>query len=157
MNTAGKILIIGALAITIAGIAGEASAEPIGKWWAGSGQGNLEYAIKNDSAGSDQFYIGCGWAPTTISLKVGGVEPKQGQHAFITIDGDEFDLSLGEYGNFETKSHVDSDTFIALWTAIRAGQTMRVKLSTGQSTSFTLTGAAKALPKEPCETDFAKP
>lgn len=133
-----------------------AAAEPIGRWWAGFGQGNFEYAIKNDSAGSDQFYIGCGEVPTTIRFRIGGVEPKRGQSVLITIGGDEFDLPLGESGYFETKSHVASDNFRALWSAIRAGQVMRVRLSSGQSTAFTLKGAAKALPKDACTTDFER-
>jgi hypothetical protein len=136
--------------------AGAAHAEPIGRWWAGFGQGNFEYAIKNDSAGSDQFYIGCGEVPTTISMTIGGVEPKAGQTAVITIGADEFELPLGRDGYFETKSHVASDTFHAVWDAIRAGHAMRVRLSSGQSTAFTLKGAAKALPKDACPTDFER-
>lgn len=142
--------------VVAATISGVASAEPIGRWWAGFGQGNFEYAIKNDSAGSDQFYIGCGEVPTTISFRIGGVEPRRGQSVLITIGGDEFDLPLGDNGYFETKSHVASDNFRALWSAIRTGQVMRVRLSTGQSTAFTLKGAAKALPKEACATDFER-
>lgn len=149
-----RALVLGTVcAVAITGVA---AAEPIGRWWAGFGQGNFEYAVKNDSAGSDEFYIGCGEVPTTISFRISGVEPKRGQSVLITIGGDEFDLPLGENGYFETKSHVASDNFRALWSAIRAGQVMRVRLSTGQSTSFTLKGAAKALPKESCTTEFER-
>lgn len=139
-----------------ASLATGAVAEPIGRWWAGFGQGNFEYAIKNDSAGSDEFYIGCGEVPTTINFRISGVEPKRGQSVLITIGADEFDLTLGENGYFETRSHVASDNFRALWSAIRAGQVMRVRLSTGQSTAFTLKGAAKTLPKDACPTDFER-
>lgn len=146
-------LLTAAVIILIA-TAGVAHAEPIGRWWTGFGQGNFEYAIKNDSAGSDEFFINCGEVPTTISMRIGGVEPKAGQTAFVTIGGDEFELSLGKDGYFETNSHVASDNFHAVWDAIRAGDDMRVRLSTGQSTAFTLKGAAKALPKQACPTDF---
>jgi len=97
-----------ALAIVFfAFFASGAVAEPIGRWWAGFGQGNFEYAIKNDSAGSDQFYIGCGEVPTRISFRISGVAPKRGQSVLITIGADEFDLQLGERGYFETKTHVE--------------------------------------------------
>jgi hypothetical protein len=142
--------------ILMTAVATDAAAEPIGRWWSGFGQGNFEYAIKNDSAGSDEFYIGCGEVPTTINFRIGGVEPKRGQSVLITIGADEFDLPLGENGYFETKSHVASDNFHALWSAIRAGRVMRVRLSTGLTTAFTLQGAAKVLPKESCSTDFER-
>ncbi len=149
-----KLCIIASVAALA--IAGTADAEPIGRWWAGFGQGNFEYAIKNDSAGSDEFYIGCGELPTTIRFRIGGVEPIEGQSVLINIGADEFDLRLGRQGRFETKSHVESDNFHALWDVIRSGKIMRVRLSTGQSTVFTLKGAAKALPKEACSTDFER-
>lgn len=135
---------------------GGALAEPTGVWWAGFGQGNFEYAIKNDSAGSDEFYVSCGEVPTTIRVRVGGVDPQAGQTSVVTIGAAEYELFTGPGGEFETKSHVGSDTFHALWDAIRGGQVMRVRLATGQSTVFTLKGAAKALPKESCPTDFER-
>lgn len=156
MKITRKSLFINALITSIALASGEAGAEPTGKWWAGFGQGTFEYGIKNDSAGSDEFYIACGYDFTTISFKISGVVPKQGQRVVINIGGDEFDLWLGARGDFETKSHVDSDNFYALWDALRAGQIMRVRLSSGQSTAFTLKGAAKTLPKDACQTDFAR-
>jgi hypothetical protein len=133
-----------------------AQAEPTGRWWSGFGQGNLEYGIKNDSAGSDEFYIACMQDRTYISLRIGGVEPKQGQSAIVTIGPDEFEVQLGKDGYVETASHVGYDTFRAWWAAMRAGANMRVRLSTGQSTNFTLKGAAKILPRDACETDFQR-
>ena len=131
-----------------------ANAEPIGRWWAGFGQGNFEYGIHNDSAGSDTVYISCGEVPTTIEFTIGGVNPKQGSDILVTIGADEFVLSAGKDGYFDTKSHVASDNFHALWDAMRAGQFMRVRLASGQSTAFMLKGAAKVLPKQACTTDF---
>lgn len=145
--------------LTIAALAvltGSANAEPIGRWWTGFGQGNFEYGIHNDSAGSDTVYISCGEVPTTIEFTIGGVNPKQGSDILVTIGADEFVLPAGKDGYFETKSHVASDNFHALWDAMRAGQFMRVRLASGQSTAFTLKGAAKVLPKQACATDFER-
>lgn len=147
---------LGLAIIAVLTVAGGATAEPIGRWWAGFGQGNFEYGIHNDSAGSDTVYISCGEVPTTIEFTVGGVNPKDGADVLVTVGADEFVLRAGKGGYFETKSHVDSDTFHALWDAMRAGQAMRVRLATGQSTAFTLKGAAKVLPKEACATDFER-
>lgn len=150
-----RIWNVTALAATML-IAAPVSAEPIGRWWTGFGQGTTEYGIKNDSAGSDTIYIACAPDHTYVSFRVGGVEPKQGETTIITIGADEYELNGGEWGYFETKSHVESDTFIALWQSLRSGAAARVRLQTGQSTAFTLKGASKVLGKEPCETDFGR-
>lgn len=143
--------------VIAAAIASTAVAEPIGRWWSGFGQGNSEYGIKNDSAGADEIYIACGEVPTTVSFTVTGHHPKPGDTAYVTIGRDEFVLPLGRQGEFETVSHVAADNFQALWTSIRSGSAMRVRLSTGQSTGFTLKGAGAALPKTGgCTPDFAR-
>lgn len=142
--------------VALASSPAPAHAEPTGRWWAGYGHGDFEYGIRNDSAGSDTIYIGCGEGLTYISFIVGGVQPKEGATIVATIGADEFELRADSAGNVPTASHVDSDNFHALWKAIRAGKFMRVRLNTGQSTSFTLKGAAKALPAQACETDFER-
>lgn len=149
-----KLLLASATVATL--IATPAAAEPIGRWWAGFGQGNFEYGIHNDSAGGDTVYIACGEAPATIEFTVGGVQPRPGSSILVIIGADEFELPAGEQGRFETGSHVASDTFHALWDAMRRGQVMRVRLATGQSTAFTLKGAAKVLPAVSCLTDFER-
>lgn len=133
-----------------------AYAEPIGRWFSGFGQGTVEYGIRNDSAGSDYLYIACAPDRTYISLTVGGAQPRSGDRITITIDADEFEIMAGEHGYFQTGSHVESDTFRAVWESMRAGSNMRVRLSTGQSTNFTLSGSARTLGPQPCETDFER-
>ncbi len=142
--------------IALASSVTTANAEPIGRWWAGFGQGNFEYGINNDSAGSDTTYIGCGEGLTYVSFTVGGVQPKEGATIIVTIGADEFEFRADSAGNIPTASHVDSENFHALWVAIRAGQFMRVRLNTGQSTVFTLKGAAKTMPSQACQTDFER-
>ncbi|RYD42185.1 MAG: hypothetical protein EOP63_13630 [Sphingomonadales bacterium] len=61
--------------LALIGAASTARAEPIGRWWSGFGQGTLEYAIKNDSAGSDYFCIACPIGEGARMI-VGGVDPK---------------------------------------------------------------------------------
>lgn len=144
------------LALAFTSLTNIAAAEPIGRWWAGFGQGTFEYGIHNDSAGSDTVYIACGENSTNIDFKVGGVRAVPGSSILVNIGADEFELSTDEKGYFQTNSHVASDTFHALWGAIRSGEVMRVRLSTGQSTAFSLKGTTKVLPKEGCQTDFER-
>ncbi|NEX91177.1 hypothetical protein [Caulobacter sp. 17J65-9] len=134
--------------------ASSVAAEPMGVWWSGFGQGTFEYGIKNDSAGSDSVYIACSDDSTTISFTVGGEDPKPAQSVVVTIGGDEFEVWTDQLGRGGTASHASADTFTALWAAMRKGDVMRVRLASGRSTAFTLKGAAKALPKEPCTPDF---
>jgi len=146
----------GLVCLTALSLSAPALTEPTGRWWSGFGQGTTEYGIKNDSAGSDSFYMVCAPDRTYVSLRIGGREPRKGETVTVTIGRDEFTLFLGENGYFETNSHVNHDTYLALWAAIREGADMRVRLATGQSTNFTLLGAAKILPREACATDFAR-
>lgn len=148
----GRILAL-CLAVNAA-ISANAFAEPMGKWWGGFGQGTAEYGIKNDSAGSDSIYIVCNAKRTDLLFTVGGVVPKPGSRISVDIDGDEFGLVAKSNGSIETETRSGSNAFYFLWEAFRAGHVARVRLSTGQHTIFTLRGAARALPKEPCETDM---
>ena len=141
------------LALALVALATPAAAEPMGSWRSGWGQGVTEYGIKNDSAGSDHIYIACSDDDgASVRFSVGGAEaPKRGM-VIVTIGADEFELQINKSGHFPTMSRVDAAIFDALWTAIRKGQVMRVRLSTGQSTLFTLRGAAKVLPPHSCDT-----
>jgi len=146
----------GLIALAALIIANPASAEPTGRWWAGFGQGAFEYGIKNDSAGSDSIYMFCAQDHTYISFSIGGIAPTPGQTVIVTIGSDKFELFVSNLGYFETRSRAGNATYGILWAAIRAGANMRVRLPTGQSTNFTLKGAAKVLPRAPCQTDFAR-
>ena len=146
-----KLLLTLSLAI---GFPSLAFAEPIGRWWSGYGQGTLEYGIKNDSAGNDTVYIACAYDHTTINFDVGGKDPRPRSLVVVVIGADEWELYVDNEGMIPTSSHVAADNFISLWKGMRNGSSMRVRLSTGESTVFSLSGSSKALPKEPCKTDF---
>lgn len=133
------------------------SAANFGRWGSGFGQGVLEYGIQNDSAGSDRIYIACSddWG-TSISFTVGGKNPPARSDVFVAAGRDQLELMTDENGSFRTGSHVASDTFRYLWTMMRRENVLHVRLSSGESTSFTLNGAAKVLPRDPCKTDFER-
>ncbi len=114
----------------------------------------MEYGLKNDSAGSDYFYIACFEDGATISLTVGGKNPQPTSKVLVVIGADEYELYTDKAGEFRTDSHVAYDTFRTLWASLRTGSVARVRLSSGQSTAFTLVGAAKVLPREQCKTGF---
>lgn len=133
-----------------------AIAEPIGKWWSGWGQGTSEYGFKNDSAGSDKIYIACGEQETTIRFTVGGKSPPPKSTVFVTIGDEEYTIITNEWGDGTTNCRVCADNFIALWEAIREGQTMWVRYADGRATRFPLAGADKVLEPDACTTDFAR-
>lgn len=135
-----------------------AQAEPVGQWFSGYGQGITEYAIENDSAKSDYFYIACADAgDATIMFTVSKKEPQPGSSVVVTIADKDYELPVGEDKLFHTDSRSDSDTFGALWDAIRASSgSMEVRLATGETASFTLQGAAKEMPGEHCTTAYGK-
>lgn len=135
---------------------GGVAAEPIGRWWSGFGQGDLEYGIKNDSRGSDQIYVACTERQTYVSFSVGGRNPRAGEYIYFTVGADELEVMADEDGRFSTSSHVDYANFQKFWQLLRAGSHARVRFQQGGSTSFRLDGAAKTLPPKPCETDFER-
>lgn len=145
-----RISVVAALAL----LAAPLSAEPTGRWYGAFGQGAFEYGIKNDSAGSDYFYIYCPQEGAKILITVGGKNPAADSIARVVIGGDEFELPIDSSGEFTTGTHVGNDNFHALWDAMRSGSVMRVRLSTGQSTAFTLKNTAKVLPKKARATAF---
>jgi hypothetical protein len=134
-----------------------APAAELGKWRFGSGQGISEYSIQNDSAGNDEFSIACSddWG-TFIDLRVGGKQPSNRSTVTIDVDADEFTFAADERGRIRTASHVDNDNFRALWRDIRRGSLMRVRLQSGKSTTFRLSGASAVLEREVCKTDFER-
>lgn len=64
------------LALLASAISSSTQAEPIGSAWRGFGRATTEYAIQNDSAGSDVFYTACRYDQTRRLLSVGGSNPK---------------------------------------------------------------------------------
>lgn len=145
------------VAAGIFALSSPAFAEPIGRWFSGYGQGTTEFGIKNDSAGSDYFYIACSDRGASISFTVGGINPSPRSTVIIVIGAEEYELGVGKSGEFKTSSHVAYDNFRSLWASLRACKAMRVRLSTEQSTVFSLTGAAKILPRTQCKTAFELP
>lgn len=136
-------------------------AAPIGQWFFDYGQGNFSYAIYNDSAGSDSFEFydttnGLTGGGVGISVRVGGVSPLPYSTVIVTIGGDEWQLPVDREGGVPTDCHVCAANFDDLWDHVRKGAVMRVRLSTGQSTRFTLAGAAKVLGRRPPKADFYK-
>lgn len=149
-----SLVLIGLLTLT----GPMAQAEPVGQWFSGYGQGITEYAIENDSAKSDYFYIACDDAgDATIMFTVSTREPEPGSSVVVTIGARDYELPVAEDRLFHTHSRADSDTFGALWDDIRSSSgSMRVRLASGEAASFTLEGAAKEMPREHCKTAYEK-
>lgn len=133
-----------------------AAAEPTGRWFSAVAQGVTEYGVKNDNAGSDYFYIACQAEGAAIMVTVGGATPQPMSTLVVAIDDDEYQLGTDATGDIGTVSRAGHDSFLALWESLRDGDVMRVRLSTGQSSVFSLAGTAKVLPRRHCRTGFER-
>lgn len=124
------------------------------EWKAGFGQGTNEYFV--DNGPGNRFYIACGEENTSIMPTIIGESPPSGTTVSIIIDADEYDMGTDANGYIPTDCHVCGDNFDALWTALRKGHYMLVKFADGRSSKFSLKGASRAMPKEPCQTDWER-
>lgn len=145
-----------AAAAAVMVLATGAAAEPAGRWFGGLGQGAAEYGVKNDNAGSDGFYIACLPDGASIMLTVGGRTPVPLSTVSVLVDADAFELATDASGDFSTASRDGHTRFLALWDALRDGDALQVRLSTGQSARFSLSGTAKVLPRQHCRTAFER-
>jgi hypothetical protein len=148
-----KVATIALILCTVAPV----QAEPVGKWWSGWGMGVSEYGYKGDFDGNNSIYIAC--SPdigTSVSFSINGKGPRPNSNVIVVIDDEQLELFADKNGSIPTASHVADANFRALWGMIRSGRTMKVKLSTGEVTTFPLNGSSKALNAAPCETDFAR-
>lgn len=123
-------------------------------WKSGWGQGVSEYSVSNGPG--NEFYIACSEDSTNIMPMIIGDSAPPKSNISIIIDADEYEFGTDEKGHIPTDCHFCSDNFEALWNAIRKGQHMLVKFEDGRSSKFSLKGAGKAMPKEPCKTDWAR-
>lgn len=144
------------LTLALVTMASSANAVPVGRWWEGFGQGNLEYGYYKDAARRNGILISCSDSSTNIDFTIAGQSPPAASIVNVTITGQNFQIPTDQSGMGETGSHVASDNFEAMWRAMRAGARMFVRFSDGRQLVLPLTGAARVMPRQPCVTDFAR-
>jgi hypothetical protein len=143
------------IALLLMALPATVSAAPSGRW-AHSAHATEEYGIRNDSENRNGIRIVCAPDTTAIYFSVDGRDPGPNSRVWVTIGRKKFDVPVDEHGVLTTGNSVRSSYFYSLWEAIRAGSRMTVRLSTGETTSFTLKDSAKVLPREACTTDFGR-
>lgn len=126
-------------------------------WVSGYAQGTAEYIILGK--GKSQLYLACdsnGDAPEKLIFTDPSgrqVSTDNNQRIIVKIDQeDTADIS-------ETASHVGSDNFTWMWGKLRSGKRVTVSGDGVSPTTFTLAGAAEALPdyaSSACMPEFAR-
>lgn len=150
----GRVLFAIPFALALFAVGNPAAAEPIGRWWSGWGMGTFEYGYKSAASGGNVVYIACSDSETSIRFSIRGRDPRPRSVVSVAVGRDTFEVITDQWGTGTTESHVAADTFVSLWSAMRAGSSMQVRFSTGETARFTLGGSAEALPKQPCKPDF---
>ncbi len=129
---------------------------PEAVWTSDYGQGVSEYGVQNDSAGSDSISLSCNDEKTEMSFSVGGETPKH-QRVTAYVGAQELEVMVGDDGNVLTDSHAEADNYTALYDAMRSGQpSIRVRVASGKTATFSLKGAKDVLPEFGCQPDFAR-
>lgn len=114
------------------------------EWSSGGAQGTTEYIILGQ--GQSALYFGCSPDANTFvqyTDPVGNVlsSMDNGHAVYASIDGKEPVLIN------DTFSHAGGSNFELFWQQLRAGKRVVITADTLQSADFSLTGAAKVLPK----------
>jgi len=134
-------------------------AQSFGDWTVGAGQGWIEYRVENGPGNSfmiacDEAYSG-GQKETHISVSIRDKSPPAESSAKLFVDGKEFWMGVDAKQELSTDCRACDANFDAIWQNLRTGRTLLVLLADGRTSSFSLKGAGRALPKKPCKTAFA--
>ncbi|MDX3806160.1 MAG: hypothetical protein QHC89_07085 [Bosea sp. (in: a-proteobacteria)] len=121
-----------------------ASAQQVGGWRKGWGQGVTELSVKNGSG--NELLISCNdFSPEgSILIQIHGDGPRPGTFEKIILDAEEFT------GPFNTECRSCNANFVAVLQKLPRAKSMLVQFSDGRSSSFSLKGAAKAIQSSSC-------
>jgi hypothetical protein len=146
-----------------------ASAEPIGRWWAGSGMGDLEYGYNRGDG--TEVYFSCNNDRQTmyLSAQIDGSSPRD-ENVVFSVDGDELEFYADKSGALEMKSRVSINNLYALFDMLKRGKSLTIRFSSSSinrgptalaarsasirhsrsKTTISLAGSAKALGNDIC-------
>ncbi len=143
------------LGLALLAYAGPATAEPVGRWWSGWGMGVTEYGFKRDDR--NNIYIACDpYGQTSVSVTINGRSPRPRSIVQFKVNGQTLSWMASRDGTLPTGSHVDSSNYYALIEEARNGSGVMIIQFDALRTSFPLKGSARALPANPCPSDFGK-
>ncbi len=147
-----------ALYIVFIILSNTAYSQEFGDWTVGFGQGYVEYTVKNGPGNT--FTIVCDEGAsldhmgTGLMISIKDKSPPKNSTVKIVLDNKEVEISSDDNGDMKANCHVCSDNFVYLWEKIRKSKFMIVQFSNGNSSSFSLNGAKKALDKKVCRTGW---
>lgn len=133
-------------------------AQEYGDWIVGFGQGYVEHTVKNGPGNT--FTIVCDSGATIdhrgtgLSISIRDNGPPINSTVKVVLDDKEISIAVDRNGSMKADCHVCSDNFVYLWDKIRKAKFMVVQFSNGDSSSFSLKGAKKALGPEVCRTGW---
>jgi hypothetical protein len=136
------------LTMVAAMLPGVAQAEPVGRWYVDTGQGSPTYGF-NKGSGLDAISIVCMPGDARVRVLVGTGSPRPRDMVKFIVDGNEWDLFTNDSQEVSAGGS-DSGSFAGLWNAMRRGKVLRVRLASGGTATFSLAGAARTLPRQPC-------
>ena len=124
-------------------------AEPIDRWWSGSGMGVLEHGW----SGSDRtaIYITCdGQRMPGLRVSIRGRDPKPKSDVIFEVNGQTIKFWTLADGEIEMVSDVSMNNLDFLFKELKSGERLIVKFN-GISKSLPLKGSAKGLGEGLCE------
>ncbi|MEH3146353.1 MAG: hypothetical protein PGN34_13610 [Methylobacterium frigidaeris] len=132
-----------------------ASAAQAGDWTVGTGQGYVEYTVRNGPDAT--FVIACdegateNGAHSNVGAEIAGKPPADGTSFEVDLDGKSYRFAQSEQlGNL--RSRASRADFAAMWERMRSAREMRVTFADGRSSPFSLRGVRQALDPKPCRT-----
>lgn len=127
-------------------------------WTKGYENGGITYYAIRNGAG-DLLKLDCPDAGSVVrgaSLTVilDGMSPEPNSFVTVVADGTKQPLPTDNYGDVVTDDHMSSMAFQSAWSMMRAGRRLVVRLSDGQSATFSAENAGAVIPEDPCATAF---
>jgi len=141
--------IILAAAVT-AIIASPAVAAP-SRWSSAYTGGVREYRVGTPGHTGTSMILSCpDGASPFVTVLINGVLPPSGEMVGFKAAGRALAIRTGDSGSIKVNTDKDRAAFASLWSAIRAGSSIRIGYTNGVEAVLSLTGSARALPARPC-------
>lgn len=118
---------VGAIAIGLA--SAPVSAEPIGKWWAGAGMGDLEYGYSRGDG--TELMLSCNPGDSDrlyLSVSINGESPAD-EYIVFDADGEAIEFYAEDLGTIEMRSRVSINSVYELFDSLKRGRQLEIWFS----------------------------
>ena len=133
-----------------------AEAQQYGDWTVGGAQGYVEYRVQNGPG--NEFNISCDegasadHSTTGIIVTIEGKPAPANSVVNIILDAQETQHPTDEAGTITPSCNACYANLAQFWSHIHKAKSMLVQFGDGRHSSFSLKGAARAIPKKVCRT-----